>query len=326
MQRRAFLASASAAASSLVFPISRRQIGVSDVIRFRSTLDSLSDSDDLEGGNERLEKLALFRAEQALGMSRMSSASPQARAAIHTGAAEAMNYAAWFALESGRTARARRHLTDALAHAGMSGDPAITLFTWVRMSVLSYRLGKGDDAEAAGQRARATPFGRRDPLFFSLCHVRSALAASQMGEKQSALRSLGEAGECLAKAQPRKRPRWIQFYDAAEFNALAANVHLRLGRPQAAEYHFHRTLSLIRPELKRNRSHYTAKLAIAQLRQGEPELACATAERLVHGELPTSARFGEILGTLRGEFAATGSAQARAWLESTPSVAPRRNV
>jgi hypothetical protein len=59
---------------------------------------------------------------------------------------------------------------------------------------------------------------------------------------------------------------------------------------------------------------------LTDLGQGEMELACATADRLLTRELPSSERVRALLKTFRTEAAATGSARARSWLNDTRSV------
>lgn len=326
VHRRTLLTGAPAVAASIALPIRRNQIGMSDVKRFRATLTTLSDSDDKAGGNERLEQHALFRADQAMGLLREKSASPRVASAVYAVAAEAMNLAAWFALEVQQPEKARRHLTEALTHAGMSGDPVAVLHSWDKLAMLSYRGGETEDAKAASRRARATSIARRDPLFYSLGHVRSATACARAGEKQEALRHLGEAGEALTKARPEERPRWSQFYDEAELAGLTASAHLHLGMSGEAEYHYHKALSLVRPELKRNRSVMTVRLAIAQLWQGEPELACATVDGLKPAGLPVTARTEQELTIFRRVLADSGSPHGREWLENVPSGSTEGSV
>ncbi len=67
------------------------------------------------------------------------------------------------------------------------------------------------------------------------------------------------------------------FYDQAELDSLALSAHLALGDYSTAEYHAHRCLSALRPHIVRSRAITTTRLAHAQLAQGDPDAATATA-------------------------------------------------
>lgn len=303
---------------SPALPFSQRRVGHSDVTRLRATVDSLWENDDFEGGTERLEKLALFRSEQASSMLRAGGS--RVASEIYAAAAEAMTCAAWCALEARDAKRAQRHSSRAFMLAGMSGVSAAVLSAWDTISIMSHRISRSADAKAAGRQVRATSLARRDPLYSSLSHVRTAMACSLVDERQAALRSLGYASAAFDRARPRERPRWLRFYDAAELEGLTGTVQLQLGRPVEAEYHLRRALFLIRPELRRNRAAYTIRLAMAQMWQDEPELACATVDGLKDDGRPTTARFEAEFGVLREGLAASGSSRARAWLDHHPFI------
>ncbi|WP_435260474.1 hypothetical protein [Streptomyces sp. 1222.5] len=89
----------------------------------------------------------------------------------------------------------------------------------------------------------------------------------------------------------------MSFFDRAELDGLAALVMARLGRHDESEARLHRTLSQLRPDLRRNRTYYAIHLALAQLAQGEADQAVATALPLVPeaGERPLSGRNKKLL-------------------------------
>lgn len=196
----------------------------------------------------------------------------------------------------------------------------MTLRVWNYMALLSTQRGKFGDAQAAAEAVRATSAVRRDPLYASLGHARYALALSRQNDARGALRALGRAEDALGKAAvDLPRPAWVNFYDPAELHGLSAIVHLRLNQPDRAEYHVHQTLARIKPEYGRNRAYYTAQLALAQVKQGGLEQACATADTLYTDGLPDSGRVRDLLREFRTEAAATGSTLARTWLTDTRS-------
>lgn len=319
VHRRTFIAATTSNLAAPALPATPH-IGSSDIARLRAELDAVSAGDDADGGSVDAESAAMALAHRALGLLQRGRASSRIRGQVYAAAAEAVNHAAWAAVDSRQLDRAEKLLDRALTLAGMSGDPTVELATWDNIAVLASQRQDFADAAAASQRARATSIARRDPLFASLCHARNAVAHASMGDVRATERALGHAEDALSRATPAPRPRWMRFYDSAELHGLSAVAYLRLGRAEEAEFHAHTALSRLAPDLLRNRAYYTAQLALAQLEQGELELACTTADRLLTRELPSSERVRVLLKTFRTEAAATGSARARSWLNDTRSV------
>ena len=320
LQRRSLFAAVTATAAALApaVPASATpRIGSTDVDRFRARLDRLSASDDHHGGTVELERDALVEGQRALDLLQHAQASDRVRGQVYSVGADAFTAAAWAAIDSQQLDRAQAHLDRALALAGLSSDPVSTLRAWNNIAMLAAQRGRHVDAHAAARTGRHTFAARRDPLYLSLCHARGALAQAATGDGRAALRSIGHAESALERATDEDRPAWTRFYDRAELHGLSSIVQLRLGRPDQAEYHVHNTLAGLRPALRRNRAYYTAHLAIAQVRQGELEQACHTADTLMTKGLPGSARVRELLQDFRTEAAATGSARARTWLNDT---------
>jgi hypothetical protein len=136
-------------------------------------------------------------------------------------------------------------------------------------------------AVSAAQAAQATAVTRRDPLFASLAHARTAIGHANCQDRQAALRSLGHAEQALAKASPDEpRPSWMAFYGAAGLSAITAIVRDEIGDAAGSEAASHRALAAIPQQFRRNRALTTAQLAIAQLHQQDIDQACATAEKV----------------------------------------------
>ncbi|MFJ4337913.1 hypothetical protein [Streptomyces sp. NPDC088915] len=143
--------------------------------------------------------------------------------------------------------------------------------------MLANQRGAHADAVDSAMAAQATSITRRDPLFASLAHARAAVGHSN-NDRQAALRSLGHAQEALSKAAlADPRPSWTAFYGPAELTALTAVVRNRIGDFAEAEAASHRALSAIPRQFRRNRAMATAQLALAQVRQGDVDQACASA-------------------------------------------------
>ncbi|MFC9652471.1 hypothetical protein [Streptomyces sp. NPDC056937] len=151
----------------------------------------------------------------------------------------------------------------------------------------------------SGYAAQATAIARRNPLYGSLAHARTAVAHSKLGDRQAALRSLGYAQEALGKAAlDEPRPSWLAFYGPSELTAMTAIIRDQIGDPVEAEAASHQALAAIPAQFRRNRALATTRLALAQLHQRDIDQACATAStvfELMSGN-PMPGRMRSLLG------------------------------
>ncbi|MFG1806204.1 XRE family transcriptional regulator [Streptomyces sp. NPDC049040] len=300
LRRRNFLIATTGTAATVVSPLSARPstVGISDVIRLRSGLDALMFIDDTRGGHETLERAALSGATEALDMQHQA-ASQRIRQRLFSVAADYTATAAWSALDARHSDRAEQHLHQALYLAGMAQDPVVELRVWNSYAMLAHQRQHFTQAVDSAQAAQATAITRRDPLFASLAHARTAVGHSNLGDRQAALRSLGYAAEALEKAEPQQpRPSWIAFYGPAELNAITAIVRDRIGDAAEAEAASHQALSTIPQQFRRNRALATTRLALAQLHQRDIEQACATAATVfpMMSSNPIPGRMRSLLG------------------------------
>lgn len=297
VNRRSFLASTTATAATPLLA-SRPAVGTSDAQRVRDKLDALNALDDQTGGSTNLEEGALSAAQQALAL-QSGAATQRVRNRLFGLAADLTATAAWVALDTRQLGRARRHLDQALSLAGMAQDPITQFRVWNTLSMLGYNNRQYSEALAAAQAAQRIGVTRRDPLFASLAHARTAIAHAATGQKQPALRSLGHAQEALGKAEPNEaRPTWVAFYGAAELHSLTAIAEDLLGRHEDSEAASYRSLAALPQRFRRNRALVTARLALAQVHQGDSEQGCATAEQvfsLMDGD-PLPGRLRSLIG------------------------------
>ncbi|MGW1463143.1 hypothetical protein ACWCPT_02135 [Streptomyces sp. NPDC002308] len=312
MNRRRFLTAAAATAAatatatgtsvaaSAPFAGAAPRVGTSDVLVLRDGLDSLTALDDFRGGHTGLEGAALAGAARALEKQRLG-ATQRIRLRLFSVAAEYTATAAWSALDAGRGDRARALLGKALYLAGMGQDPVTELRVWNSYAMLARQRGEYGEALDSGLAAQTTGITKRDPLFASLAHARTAVGYAYLGERQAALRSLGYAREALARAGAGPRVRWMAFYGPAELTAITAVVLDRTGDHAGAEAASHRALAAIPEQFRRNRALATTQLALAQLHQRDVDQACATASRvfaLMSGS-PIPGRMRSLLGEFR---------------------------
>lgn len=319
VHRRNFLAAATGTTAAVVPLVATRPhaVGTTDVIRLRSGLDALTALDASRGGHEALERAALAGASEALELQKRA-ASQRIRQRLFSVAANYTASAAWSAVDARQSDRAQGHLNRALYLAGMAKDPVAELRVWNSHAMLALHRGEFSQAVDAGQAAQATAITRRDPLFASLAHARTAVGHSSVGDRRGALRSLGHAEDALAKAgADEPRPSWVAFYGSAELLAITAIVRDEIGDAAGAEAASHRALAAIPQQFRRNRALATLQLALTQLHQRDVDQACGTADRvfaLMAGD-PLPGRMRSYLGDFLRDLItlAPDSVTAREW-------------
>ncbi|MFI9155740.1 Tat pathway signal protein [Streptomyces sp. NPDC053367] len=323
MYRRAFLTAATAAGASLTMPsAAQRRLGSGDVDRMNAKLAAVVSMDNKYGGTPELQQHAASLAEETIRLQNTHTASSRIRSELYGVAAAFTASAMWAAIDGRRLDEAEPYLNQAVTLAGLANNRAVLYRIWGHASIMYRHLGRPADAVAASEAARATSIVRSDPLYASLALARLATYHADAGDERGALRAIGLAQASYDRADKTKhRPPWMGFYDQAELDSLAVFAHLRLGRWEDAERHAHRCLAGLRPDLERNRALTYANLALAQLGQGDLELAVASARNV-----PADAARGRV-GVLLKDFTskisavAPRSSETIAWLEHRRAAA-----
>lgn len=280
VERRRFLVAGAAVAAATASPSSgsSRRIGTSDVDRLQQRFTEIVASDHRHGGRLGIEQKALALAGEALALQNSGSASQRVRAYVYACAAAFRSSAMWAAIDGRRYDNAVRHMREAQALAEMAADPAIKFRIWSHAGTLYRHMRRPSEAIAANDVARNLLITRRDPMFACLGHARHAACHGLSGDTTAVKRALGHAQDALDRADPGvARPAWmIAVSTGAELESLALAAHLNLGKFEQAESHAHRSLALLRPHMQRDRALNVARLAHAQLGQGEMDTAVAT--------------------------------------------------
>ncbi|MFG3511799.1 Tat pathway signal protein [Streptomyces bobili] len=314
--RRDFLTASAATLGPLTASSSAPgRLGQSDVNRLAARFTLIVANDNKAGGTREVEETALVWSRRVLHLQNTRPASQRVRGQLYGLAGAFTGSALWAAIDGGRLDQAGHHLSEAIALAGLSGDPSMQFRVWGHAGALYRHLGQYTHALAADEAAQRTR-ANRNPLYASLAHARAAVHHADLQNRQAALRSLGIAEASLGRSDTdAPRPTWLRFYDSAEFHLLALTTSVTLGLWEEAEAHAHHTLAKLRPDLMRNRALTYAYLAHAQVGQHEPELAVATANRI-----PAEARHGRTARLLnsfghRLHAVAPKASATREWFE-----------
>ncbi len=323
MKRRTLVGGIAAAAAAAAAPAaaSPRRIGMSDVHRLNKRFAEVIAGDQRHGGQLGIEQRAAALADEALNLQNAGNATQRVRNSLYASAAAFRSSAMWAAIDGCRYDIAKAHMREAQALAEMSGDQAIKFRIWSHAGTMYRHMGRPADAIAANDVARNLHLTRRDPLFASLGHARQAATLGLTGDSAAVRKTLGCAQDSLERADPDlDRPVWMTAaLNGAELETLSLSAHLRLGDFERAEAHAHRSLTLLHPQMRRDRALNTARLAHAQLRQGDAEAATATAMRVPTDVATRHARVTRILQEFGDALrnTARGSNTVRTWTEHT---------
>ncbi|MYT30513.1 MULTISPECIES: Tat pathway signal sequence domain protein [unclassified Streptomyces] len=281
VERRRFIAAGTAMTAAAATPMLavNHRVGTSDVERLQRRFSEIIASDHRHGGRLDIERKAAALADEALALQHSGSASQRVRSCVYGCAAAFRSSAMWAAIDGRRYKDAVSHMREAQALAELAADPAIKFRIWSHAGTLYRHMGRLSEAIAANDVARSLSIARRDPMFACLGHARQAASYGLIGDTTAVRRTLGRAEEALERADPiLPRPAWMAAVgDGAELETLALAAHLGLGEFERAEARAHRGLALLRPQMQRDRALNTARLALAQLGQGDLEPAIATA-------------------------------------------------
>ncbi|MEV1062280.1 XRE family transcriptional regulator [Streptomyces sp. NPDC050263] len=322
MKRRTLvggIAAAAAAAAAAPGTASPRRIGMSDVDRLQKRFAEIIASDHRHGGQLGIEQRAAALADEALNLQNVGGATQRVRSSLYASAAAFRSSAMWAAIDGRRYDDAKAHMREAQSLAEMSGDQAIKFRIWSHAGTMYRHMGRPVDALAANDVARNLHLTRRDPLFACLGHARQAATLGLTGDATGVQHALGHAKDALERADPGlTRPVWMTgVRDGSELETLALAAHLRLRNFAQAEAHAHRSLTLLRPQMRRDHAINTARLAAAQLGQGDVELAVTTMMKVPADIAAQHARVTRMLREFGTALHATASdsAAVRTWTE-----------
>ncbi|WP_406163176.1 XRE family transcriptional regulator [Streptomyces sp. NBC_01005] len=202
VHRRSFLALTTGSAGTAVLGPPAAGVGSGDVLRLRQQLDTLMLLDDSQGGHDTLERAALAGAQEAVALQE-KPATQRTRQRLFSLAADYTATAAWSCVDARESARAQPRHERALHLAGLAQDPVATMRVWNSVAILAHQRGAHAESLAAGQAARATAVARRDQLFASLAHARTAHA--HLGDHRPARGRAGSRSTAGLSSTPSPR-------------------------------------------------------------------------------------------------------------------------
>ncbi|EFL20154.1 predicted protein [Streptomyces sp. C] len=321
VHRRTLLVAATGTAVAAAAPARHSRLGQPDADRFHLEYTHLLRDDSRLGGAREIEHKAGELATRIQASLANGGASDRIQRQMYRLASDVTCLAAFAAIDASAPQRARAHLDRAFTLAGLARDSETMYRVWDHLMLTSSQHENHAEAAAGAEVMKRSSAARRDPLYASLGYMRRANALARLCQPTESLRALNLAERAFLPASGKTPSGWISFYSRAEFDALSSYVWTALGEHARAESCLHRTLAAIPAEMIRNRALYTAHLSLAQARQGEVELACATGRRAFGMLLPDSGsqRTANTLARTRQVIAATGTKapEALSWIEES---------
>jgi transcriptional regulator with XRE-family HTH domain len=269
------------------------RIGLSDVQRFRTTVEMFAQLDDQFGGGHARQALIQYLSTDANRLLRGRYSDVVARE-LFSAVGEATLLAAWMTYDSTPTSGlAQRYFVQALGLAHAGDDRLLGASVLDAMSHQATYTHRFSEAANLARAARSGTRGLAMSTLTAHFHTMEARAHARRGDAKGCDRALADAVREFERRNPANDPQWIRYFSEVELNLEFGHCLRDLGRSRdAAQYAGHGFVSSA-DDGNIGRSDFFASivLADAHLGVGEVEQACAvTLKALSAGEQIRSAR------------------------------------
>jgi hypothetical protein len=284
------------------------RVGISDVERFRATVEMFARLDDQFGGGHARQSLIQYLSNDGDRLLR-GRCPATARPTVLSAVAEATMLAAWMSYDSAPlSGLGQRYFIQALGLAQAAGDRLLGAGILDAMSHQATYAGRFQEAANLARAARTGTTGIATGSLTAHFHTMEARALARLGDSTACDRALAEAVREWERRRPDSDPEWFQYFDEAELSAELGHCLRDLNRAADAAHHAKRSTAIADGRsFGRSDFFATMVLADAYLADGEPEQACDTAlAALTAGEKIRSGRCVNYLREFREHLALTG--------------------
>jgi hypothetical protein len=284
------------------------RVGMSDVERFKTTVEMFGQLDDRFGGGHARQSLIHYLSSD--GDRLLRGRCPETvRTALLSAVAEATLLAAWLSYDSAPlSGLGQRYFIQALGLAQAAGDRLLGAGILDAMSHQATYTGRFQEAANLARAARTGTTGIATASLTAHFHTMEARALARLGDAKACDRALAQAVREWERRRPDNDPDWFQYFNEAELSAELGHCLRDLNRASDATHHAKRsTVTADAMSFGRSDFFATMVLADAYLADGEPEEACATAlAALTAGEKIRSGRCVNYLREFREHLALIG--------------------
>jgi hypothetical protein len=271
-------------------PARGAHIGLSDVERFRATVDVFAKLDDRYGGGHARQALIQYLATDADRMLTGRYTEAVGRE-LYAALGEATLLAAWMSYDSApASALAQGYFIQALAFAQAGNDRLLGASILDAMSHQATFTGRFTEAASLARAARAGTRGVATPTLTAHFHTMEARALARLGDAEACAHALSESMREFESANPENDPEWIRYFNESELSAEFGHCMRDLGRSSDAIQHARNGLATS-GAFGRSDFFVSMVLADAHLKAGDIDQACdVTLHALTAGEQIRSAR------------------------------------
>jgi transcriptional regulator with XRE-family HTH domain len=232
---------------------------------------------------------------------------------LYAAAAELSRLAGWAAFDSGRHAAAQQYYFAGMRAASAVGDHALAVNIVGFLGIQAYTTGHLNDSvqlmETAAAESRKTP-----AIVQAMTWARAGRAYAKVGNKATARNALNTATQFLGQAVSGDTPSWAYWVDETRLQAQIGRALFDLGDLRGAERDLTTAIAQCGEKYPRDRATWQGRVAIAQLRTGNLDEACASGKQTVDllADHVDSERGVGFLRTLKAElepFATAANAQ-----------------
>jgi hypothetical protein len=266
------------------------RVALSDVQRFRATVDVFARLDDRFGGGHARQALIQYLRTDGDRMLSGSYSDVLGRE-LFAAVGEATLLAAWMTYDSApASALAQGYFVQALALAQAGDDRLLGASILDAMSHQATFTGRFTEAASLARAARAGTRGIAMPTLTAHFHTMEARALARLGDAKACGHALSEATREFERADPDNEPEWIRYFNESELSAEFGHCMRDLGRADDAIQHAANGLGTS-GEFTRSDFFVSVVLADAHLAAGDIEQACTVVlHALTAGEQIRSAR------------------------------------
>jgi transcriptional regulator with XRE-family HTH domain len=298
-------------------PARGARIGMSDVERFRATVDMFAGLDDRYGGGHARSALIQYLSTDAERMLNGRYSDETGRA-LFSAVSEATRLAAWMSYDSApASALAQGYFVQALALAQVGDDRLLGASVLDSMSHQATFTGRFSEAANLARAALTGTRGIATPSLTAHFHMMEARALARLGDAKAAGHALSEGEREFGRGSPENNPSWFQYFDDSELSAEFGHCMRDIGQSAEAVRYAGNSLGLDgNPEFARSDFFVSLVLADAHLASGDLEQACAvTLNALTSGEQIRSARCVSYLREFIRHLPATDNGMLRDFRE-----------
>lgn len=288
-------------------PARGAHIGMSDVERFRVTVNVFAELDDRYGGGHARQALIQYLSTDADRMLSGRYTEAVGRE-LYAAVGEATLLGAWMSYDSApASALAQGYFIQALALAQAGNDRLLGASILDAMSHQATFTGRFTEAASLARAARAGTRGVATPTLTAHFYAMEARALARLGDAKACAHALSESMREFERTNPENDPEWIRYFNETELAAEFGHCMRDLGRSSDAIQHAGNGVATS-GEFGRSDFFVTVVLADAHLKAGDIEEACnVTLHALTAGEQIRSARCVSYLRELMGHLPATNS-------------------